>query len=90
MFLTHYSRVVDIARLGADLHVAVEQYVALARRYRDDPAREARLNEEIFRWHSAALDAHGYAGTAATRHALLDEDLALNIQGLLDWLDRRG
>jgi glyoxylase-like metal-dependent hydrolase (beta-lactamase superfamily II) len=90
VFLTHYSRVVDIARLGADLHAAVDAYVTLARRHRADPAREARLCEAIFDWHSAALDAHGYAGSVATRHALLDDDIALNVQGLLGWLDRRG
>jgi len=90
VFLTHYSRVVDIARLGRELHAAVDQYVALARRYRADPARETRLCAAIFDWHAAALDAHGYAGTAATRHALLDDDVALNVQGLLGWLDRRG
>ena len=90
VFLTHYSRVVDIARLGADLHAGVRSYVALARRYQHDPARAARLNEELFRWHSEGLDRHGYAGTPATRHALLDEDIALNVQGLLAWLDRSG
>jgi glyoxylase-like metal-dependent hydrolase (beta-lactamase superfamily II) len=89
VFLTHYSRVVDIARLGTDLHAAVEQYVGLARRFRDEPARATRLVEELFRWHSVALDAHGYRGSPVTRHALLDEDLALNVQGLLGWLDRR-
>jgi glyoxylase-like metal-dependent hydrolase (beta-lactamase superfamily II) len=90
VFLTHYSRVADVARLAADLHAAIEQYVVLARRHRDDPARTARLCEAIFAWHSAALDAHGYAGTPATRHALLDDDITLNVQGLLGWLDRRG
>jgi len=90
VFLTHYSRVVDVARLAAELHAALEAYVALARRHGADPAREARLCEAIFDWHSAALDRHGYAGTPATRHALLDDDIALNVQGLLGWLDRRG
>lgn len=90
VFLTHYSRVLDIPRLGAELHAALASYVALARHYRDDPARATRLQEEIFHWHSTALDAHGYAGTLATRHALLDDDLVLNVQGLLGWLDRRG
>jgi glyoxylase-like metal-dependent hydrolase (beta-lactamase superfamily II) len=89
VFLTHYSRVLDIARLGADLHAAVRAYAVLARRHQNDPAREARLTEDIFRFHSAALDEHRYAGDLATRHALLDEDLSLNVRGLLNWLDRR-
>jgi len=90
VFLTHYSRVLDIARLAAELHAALAHYVTLARRHRTDPARAARLAAELFDWHSAALDAHRYPGSLATRHALLDEDLALNVQGLLGWLDRRG
>ena len=90
VFLTHYSRVADVARLGADLHAAVTQYVALARQHRGEPERALRLCEAIFAWHSAALDAHGYRGTPALRHALLDDDIALNVQGLLGWLDRRG
>lgn len=89
VFLTHYSRVVGIARLGTELHAAVDAYVTLARRHGAEPAREARLREAIFDWHSAALDAHGFPGDAARRHALLDEDIALNVQGLLSWLDRR-
>ncbi len=89
LFLTHYSRVVGIARLGPELHLAVDAYVTLARRHGAAPDREARLREAIFDRHSAALDAHGFPGDAARRHALLDEDIALNVQGLLSWLDRR-
>ena len=90
VFLTHYSRVVGVARLGLELHAAVDAYVALTRRHGAEPAREARLREAIFDWHSTVLDAHGYPGDAARRHALLDDDIALNVQGLLGWLDRRG
>ena len=89
VYLTHYSRVVDIERLAEELHDAVRSYVAIARRHCDEPAREARLNEAVFRCHSDALDEHGYPGSEATRHALLDEDIKLNVQGLLSWLDRR-
>ena len=32
------------------------------------------------------LDAHGYAGDIATRHALIDDDVRLNTQGLDVWL----
>ena len=90
VFLTHYSRVVDVARLAEDLHAALRAYVAIARRHRQDPARVARLTAAVFDFHSAALDRHGYAGTLAMRHALLDEDIALNVQGLVAWLERRG
>jgi len=89
VFLTHYSRVVGVARLGVALHAAVDAYVALARRHGAEPARAARLCAAVFDWHSAALDAHGYRGDLAARHALLDDDIALNVQGLLSWLDRR-
>ena len=89
VFLTHYSRVRDVARLAEELHRAVREYVALARRYRDDPEREAQLRAAIFDGHSRALDAHGYAGDLATRHALLDDDVDLNVQGLVAWLNRQ-
>ena len=31
---------------------------------------------------------HGYAGSDAELHALLDFDVAINVQGLEVWLDR--
>ncbi len=90
VFLTHYSRVVDVARLGAELHVAIDDYVAAALRLRGDPACETRLRGALFELHSATLDRHGYKASAARRHALLDDDIALNVQGLISWLERRG
>lgn len=89
VFLTHYSRVRDVARLAAELHRAVRDYVAIALAHADDPERARRLHAEIFAYHSGALDAHGYRGPPAQRHALLDEDVALNVQGLVAWLERR-
>jgi hypothetical protein len=47
------------------------------------------MREEMFRWLSVALDAHGYTGDRATRHELLDVDVELNVQGLVYWLDHR-
>jgi len=89
VYLTHYSRVRDIARLARDLHQALRDYVAIAYKHANDPARARHLQDEIFAYHSRALDAHGYAGTVGERHALLDEDVALNVQGLVAWLERR-
>ena len=88
-YLTHYSRVTDIARLAGDLHAGVRAFVTMTRELGGVPDREQRLQEALFGWASAALDDHGYAGDLATRHAILDADLGLNVQGLLVWLDRR-
>ena len=89
VFMTHYSRVRDVARLAGELHEAVRTYVRLAHHHRNDPERRSRLIEEVFHAHSVELDRHGYTGTPDERHALLDADVALNVQGLISWLDRR-
>lgn len=88
VFLTHYGRVTGVAPLARDLHAGVRAFVALARRHQRDPERLRSMREDMFRWLSAALDVHGFSGDLATRHALLDADIELNVQGLVAWLDR--
>jgi hypothetical protein len=43
----------------------------------------------MFGHFSRRLDEHGYAGDLALRHALIDEDVNLNTQGLEVWLGRQ-
>ncbi|HXQ64001.1 MAG TPA: MBL fold metallo-hydrolase [Steroidobacteraceae bacterium] len=88
VYLTHYGRVTDLARLGRDLHVGIDAFVELARRHERDPQRAARMTEDMFRWLSAALDAHGFDPDPARRHRLLDPDVDLDVQGLDVWLTR--
>lgn len=87
-FLTHYGRVTDLERLGRDLHAGVCAFVDIARRHAREPDRDVRIRDDMFRWLSVQLDSHGYDGDLATRHALLDVDVELNVQGLVHWLDR--
>lgn len=89
LYMTHFGRVTDVERLGRDLHAGVRAFVEIARRHARGPDREARIREDMFRWLSVALDAHGYDGDLALRHELLDPDVELNAQGLVVWLDRR-
>ena len=89
VYLTHYSRVTDIARLGRDLIADIAAYVDIAERHAGDADRGAGLREAVFAYHSARLDAHGFAPDPARRHALLDPDIELNSDGLIAWLDRR-
>ncbi|MFO0450498.1 MAG: MBL fold metallo-hydrolase [Pseudomonadota bacterium] len=89
LFLTHYGRITQVERLGRELHAGVCAFVELARRHAKTPDRDRVLREEMFRWLSVSLDAHGYTGDTAERHRLLDVDVDLNVQGLVHWLDRR-
>ncbi|HSN72743.1 MAG TPA: MBL fold metallo-hydrolase [Steroidobacteraceae bacterium] len=89
IYLTHYSRVTQLDRLAADLHLCLDAFVDLARRYADYPDRTQRLQNEMFQYLSHRLDAHGDAHDLAARHELLDMDVELNVQGLEVWMDRQ-
>ncbi len=88
IYLTHYGEITEVERLGRELKQRVTAFVRLARGLARAPDRTARLQEEMFRLLSVWLDEHGYAGDRAERHAVLDGDVALNVQGLEHWLDR--
>lgn len=87
-YLTHYSRVSDVARLAGELRRRLDELVALARGEDGGPDRSQRLRagiRELFlRW---AKD-HGTRLPAARIAELLSVDIELNAQGLETWLDR--
>ena len=85
VYLTHYSRVGDIQRLGADLKADVEAMAAIARA---GASHRDAIGARIFEHWSRRLDAHGFPADPARRHALLDFDAALNAAGLDAWLSR--
>jgi glyoxylase-like metal-dependent hydrolase (beta-lactamase superfamily II) len=85
---THFGPVSDVERLGRDLHDSVDALVAIARRHAAAPDRSRRIREDMFEYFNTRLDAHGYEGDIARRHALLDDDVDLNAQGLEVWLTR--
>ncbi len=88
IYLTHYSRVGGIEKLGADLHADIDALVAIARGAAAAPRRAARIAERLFDHWSQRLDAHGFTGDAARRRELLDMDVGLNAAGLDAWLSR--
>ena len=86
---THFGPVTDLERLAGDLHAAIDALVAIARRHAGAADSAQRIRSEMFEYFSARLDAHGYGGGLAQRHALLDDDVDLNAQGLEVWLTRQ-
>jgi glyoxylase-like metal-dependent hydrolase (beta-lactamase superfamily II) len=89
MVQTHFGPVTDLERLARDLHASVDALVAIARRHAAAPDRTQRIRTEMFDYFSARLDAHGHRSDPARRHALLDDDVDLNTQGLEVWLARQ-
>jgi glyoxylase-like metal-dependent hydrolase (beta-lactamase superfamily II) len=90
VYLTHYSRVNQVDRLGEDLHRDIDVFVRIAQDVASLPDRAARMAPRIFDHLSMRLDEHGYLGDEAQRHALLDLDVGLNADGLDAWLTRAG
>jgi hypothetical protein len=86
---THFGPVTDLERLARDLHAEIDALVAMARRHATAGDRARRIREDMFGHFSRRLDEHGYAGDLALRHALIDEDVNLNTQGLEVWLGRQ-
>ncbi|OOG41511.1 MBL fold metallo-hydrolase [Rhodanobacter sp. C05] len=87
MYLTHYNRVENVARLAAELHVQIDAMVALALEAGDDPDRHARLVDDLTGLYAARAHAHGWTQGRAALEQRLHMDIELNAQGLEVWLD---
>jgi len=92
LYLTHYSRVDDVGRLAADMHVCIDGFVAIAERHRDDDDRCEAMQASMFDFLSDRLAAHGYPGDRDSIWSVVQHDVKLNSQGLdawLHWLERK-
>lgn len=88
MYLTHYDRVGDVARLARDLHEQLDTMVAIARRHADDPDREMRIAAEFTDLYVGRAKKHGVTLPPEDITRLLKIDIKLNAQGILVWLDK--
>lgn len=90
MYLTHYSEVRDVRRLGEDLHRLVDAHAALAESWNgcaDADERKAGLEAGV-----QALvesEARRQNGDPAHWTAVFNNDISLNAAGLAAWLDGR-
>ena len=89
LFLTHFSRVVDLPRLANDLHKRIDDFVAIAERHANDDDRTAAMHASMFAYLVDELGAHGYINEDDRLHAILDLDINLDTMGLEFWLDHR-
>ena len=87
MFLTHYSRVTDVERLGRDLFEQIDAMVAIAESSAGQPQRHEFLKQRLAAFYFERARAHGCQMSAERMSELLDSDIELNAQGLEIWLD---
>ncbi|WP_341643570.1 MBL fold metallo-hydrolase [Thauera sp. SDU_THAU2] len=88
MYLTHYGRVTEVPRLGADLHRLIDAMVAVARAARgDEVARHVEILAGLEQVVREEAGRQGWALDEEQTLELLRMDLELNAQGLGIWLD---
>jgi glyoxylase-like metal-dependent hydrolase (beta-lactamase superfamily II) len=90
MHLTHFGRVGDVARLGAELLAGIDRLVALGQATPGGAGRDERLRRALQAQYQHEARAHGCTQGDAAVAASLSMDLTLNAQGLGIWLDRQG
>jgi glyoxylase-like metal-dependent hydrolase (beta-lactamase superfamily II) len=89
LYLMHYSRVTDVARLGAELKTQVRQLADIALRHAGAAnAHEAMAREMNALWLQLARQ-HGCTLPDERIADLLAMDAELNAQGLLAWVERQ-
>ncbi len=88
IYLTHYGRVTDVARLGALFTGLLQELVALGRAERASPYRHEALKAGQLALFTRSLAAHGCTPGPDEIARLLALDLELNAQGMAIWLDR--
>jgi glyoxylase-like metal-dependent hydrolase (beta-lactamase superfamily II) len=88
-YLMHYSRVTDIPRLAGDLKAQVLQLVQIARRNADVPDPKGAIVKEMRDLWRVLARKHGVQLPDERIDALLADDIELNAQGLVVWLERQ-
>jgi glyoxylase-like metal-dependent hydrolase (beta-lactamase superfamily II) len=87
IYLTHYGRVLDLARLAEDLKRDVRAYAEMALAV--GPGQDVALEERLRDYMYSRLDAHGCDADAGWREEIIGGDIRLNTQGLAVWLSRQ-
>jgi len=88
MYVTHYSQVRDVPRLGADLHRLIDAHRDVALAHKDaGPARHERLRQGVTEIILREAERYRWPFSRERVLQVLDLDIELNAQGLGCWLD---
>ena len=88
LYLMHYSRVTDVPRLGADLKKQVRRIADIALRNAGAPDVKAAIVRDMRTEWLQLVREHGCTMPDAQVDELLGQDIELNAQGLVVWIER--
>lgn len=88
IYLTHFGRVTESARLATALREQIARFAAIAREHATGEQRRQRIQSALRDYLVQRAEAHGITNPATTIDTVLGPDLELNAQGLVAWLDR--
>ena len=87
LFLTHYSRVVEVERLATDLHRRIDDFVELVTSNAGEADRTAKIHADMYDYFIREVRDHGFEGTDDDIREVVGKDVILNTMGLEFWLD---
>ena len=87
-YLMHYSRVTDLPRLATALKQQIRQFVVLAQRHAGASDPYPLIRADLHALWLELMRQHGIGDAAARIEPVLGNDLDLNTQGLVSWLER--
>jgi len=87
MYLTHFGRVAELARLAADMRDGVEHFVGWGEQFAADEQRRERIEEAMMNWLIEGARNHGVSGAEEKLRDIFAADVVLNTQGIEFWLD---
>lgn len=91
IYVTHYSQVRDVPRLGSDLKRLIDAHGQLARRERNSgPSRHERLREGVAKLVIEEANRSSWRLRDEEALKVFAGDIELNAQGLGTWLDSLG
>jgi glyoxylase-like metal-dependent hydrolase (beta-lactamase superfamily II) len=88
VYLMHYSRVTGVPRLAEMLKGQIREFVRIARVHENSPDAHGLIGTAMFELWLQLLQRQGSTLSGAEVARLLKNDLDLNAQGLIVWLER--
>jgi hydroxyacylglutathione hydrolase len=91
VYLTHFSKVGDVGRLGDMLYRQLDEHVRIAERYAEHPADERRtaIAKELETYFRAEGRRLGWPISPGEFDRIMMPDVRLNAKGLVAWLEQR-